>query len=425
MFAVGDAAWRVVVLLGLALAPWGEPVEATGAPSLGVLLVRLALFLAVVGAAIVGLRRAAGRYPGVAALGALTLVAAPIVSAACRGAEGPLGRGVWAMAPLAWATAAAVVAGPIVDRLGVEGKGRGRIGAIAGAVVLLLGGASLLAARGKIGSREALWTGALAVDPGNEDAAVAVAAMDRAKHDRSGASRVLSECARVRPESCGCAEGGAAEAIDAGRYLDARQLLEASDVCARTPRRTALRAEALVGTDSLEEGLHEAERTLEKTPDEPHAVYARAWGTVLKGRPLDARADAERAVALGRGVPAELLLGMLLYQVGDLAGADAQFQRVLAEDPQSAAATYDHALVADRQGRYHDAREGYLHAIQLDPKNADARYNLVVLTHGHGATLESQHHFEVFTATFPNDARIAALRNLVATVPPVKAMSFP
>ncbi|HEY2516045.1 MAG TPA: tetratricopeptide repeat protein [Polyangiaceae bacterium] len=424
MFAVGDAAWRVVVLLGLALAPWGEPVEATGAPSMGVLLLRLAVFLVVLAAALVGLRKAVGRYPGVAALGALTLAAAPIVSAVCRGAEGPLGRGVWAMAPLAWATVAAVVGGPVVDRFG-GGKGRGRVGAFAGAVVLILGGASLFFARAKIGSREALWTAALAVDPGNEDAAVAVAAMDRAKHDRTAAWRALSECARVRPGSCGCAEGGAAEAIDAGRYLDARQLLEASDVCARTPRRTALRAEALVGTDSLEEGLHEAERTLERTPDEPHAVYARAWATVLKGRPLDARADAEKAVALGRGIPAELLLGLLLYQVGDLAGADAQFQRVLTEDPQSAAATYDHALVADRQGRYHDAREGYLHAIQLDPKNADARYNLVVLTHGHGATLESQHHFEVFTATFPTDPRIGALRNLVATVPPVKAMSFP
>ena len=57
-------------------------------------------------------------------------------------------------------------------------------------------------------------------------------------------------------------------------------------------------------------------------------------------------------------------------------------------------ATYDCALIADRQGRYHDAREGYLRTLQLDPKSADARYNLVLLTQGHGATLEAKHHLD-------------------------------
>ncbi len=181
----------------------------------------------------------------------------------------------------------------------------------------------------------------------------------------------------------------------------------------------------MIGTSALDDGEREAERALEHDSNDAHAVYARAWATTLRGRPLDARADAERAVALGRGEPAELLLGTILYGASDFAGADAQFQRALAEDPTSAQATYGRALVADRQLRYHDAREGYLRALQLDPKNADARFNLVLLTHGHGATLEAKHHLDVFAATYPADPRISRLMAVVALPAPVKAMTIP
>jgi Flp pilus assembly protein TadD len=208
----------------------------------------------------------------------------------------------------------------------------------------------------------------------------------------------------------------ASDAIDLGRYPDARRVLDASDACPRTTRRMGIDAESLVGTPgTMDEGLREAARVLDRTPDEPHALFARAWGTVLQGRSLDALGDAQRAVALGRGVPAELLYGLILFQDNDLGGADAQVAHVLTEDPASVQATYDHALVADRQQRYHDAREGYLHALALDPTNAEARYNLVVLTHAHGATLEAQHHVDEFAAKHPNDARLITLRQIVAT----------
>jgi Flp pilus assembly protein TadD len=177
-----------------------------------------------------------------------------------------------------------------------------------------------------------------------------------------------------------------------------------------------LEAESLVGTPgALDEGLRAAARALERAQDEPHALVARAWGTVLRGLPIAALADAQRAVALGRGIPAELLYGLILFQDNDLAGADVQFTHVLAEDSSNVQATYDHALVADRQQRYHDAREGYLRTLALDPMNAEARYNLVVLTHAHGATLEAQHHVTEFAAKHPSDARLQTLRQLLAT----------
>ncbi|MGO8994180.1 MAG: tetratricopeptide repeat protein [Polyangiaceae bacterium] len=423
MIGVSDAAWRVLLLFAEALAPWGAPVEALGAGTIAVALGRLALVVALYVVATRGVRRATGRYPGVAALGMLVLFAAPVVSAVCSGDRGPLARGVWVMSPLVWATLAAIAAGPVADAVNMAAERRARF--VLGAVVIAVGVGSLFAGRSRLASRDALWRSALAMDPANAPAAIAVAKSDDATDQRAAALDVLLTCTRLRPDSCACAEAAAGEAIDRGRYADARRLLDASDSCGRDARRIALNAEALIGTSALDDGEREAERAIQHDPDDSHGVYARAWATSLRGRPLDARADAERAVALGRGIPAELLLGTILYGAGDLGAADVQFQSVLREDPASVQATYDHALVADRQSNYHDAREGYLRTLQLDAKNADARYNLVLLTFGHGATLEAKHHFDVFQASYPGDGRIAQLRQMLAMPSPVKAMTFP
>ncbi len=418
---LSDAAWRAVVLLVQALAPWAAPVEATPASGWGAALGRLVVVAVVYVVATRAVRRAGERYPGAAALGALALLAAPIVSAAVSGERGPLARGVWVMAPVVWAALAAIVAGPVADRVAAKGGKR----FVLGAVVVAIGVGSVAAARGRIGSRDAMWASALAADPGDAAAAIAVAKAKAKMGQRAAGFEVLVGCVHARPGSCACAEEAAAEAIDEGKYRDARIFLDASDVCPRTAHRVGLVAEALIGTSALDDGEREAERAIERDASEAHGVYARAWATSLRGRAMDARADAERAVALGRGIPAELLLGTILYGAGDLAGADAQFQHVLAEDPRSEQATYDRALIADRQSRYHDAREGYLRALQIEPKNADARYNLVLLTQAQGATLEAKHHFEMFVASYPADPRIAELREKLAAPVAKKAMTVP
>jgi len=414
MLVASDAAWRVLILLAAAIAPRLAPVEAVPAHGAMEACGRLALVLALYAAATFGIRKATPRYPGVAALSTLALLAAPIASAYFSGDRGPAARGVWVLGPLVWAALAAIAAGPFAEAIAAQASRRTR--AVAGVAVIAIGMASLVAGRARFSSASVMWQSALETDPGNDSAAVAVASADSDAHKPLVALDVLLACARVHPDSCPCAEGAASEAIDLGRYPDARRVLDASDACPRTPRRMSLEAESLVGTPgAMDEGLREAARVLERTPDEPHALFARAWGTVLQGHPLDALADAQRAVALGRGVPAELLYGLILFQDNDLAGADVQFVHVLAEDPASVQATYDHALVADRQQRYHDAREGYLRTLSLDATNAEARYNLVVLTHAHGATLEAQHHVDEFAAKHPNDARLLALRQLMTT----------
>jgi Flp pilus assembly protein TadD len=138
----------------------------------------------------------------------------------------------------------------------------------------------------------------------------------------------------------------------------------------------------------------------------------------LRGDNDDALPFVQRAVAQGRGVPAELLLGSILFQRGDLAGAKKAFLAALAHDAKNARATYDVALIAHKEGQYHDAREGYLRALKLDPRYLDARYNLAVLTHERGAEAEAQHHFVEFALAAGSDPRVGQLRALLGSAAP-------
>src|SRR5207244_1821534 len=135
-------------------------------------------------------------------------------------------------------------------------------------------------------------------------------------------------------------------------------------------------------------GVALATALLQKKSDQPHALYARGWAQWLRGDAAGARPWVVRAVEAGRGLPADVLLGTLLFQDGDLDGATRAFKDALALDPMNARATYDLALIAHKRGQYHDAREGYLQALKLDPKYLEARYNLVLLTHANGAEAE-------------------------------------
>lgn len=68
------------------------------------------------------------------------------------------------------------------------------------------------------------------------------------------------------------------------------------------------------------------------------------------------------------------------------------------------------ALAAERRGSYHEAREGYLRALSLDPKMADARYQLALLTHAARADEEARYNLEQLEAIAPNDPRLPGLR---------------
>jgi tetratricopeptide (TPR) repeat protein len=412
-FAVCDATWRVVVLLALAVAPYAAPVDAVASTHTATAAAHLVGFVAIAVALGLAVRASWATSKPLAWAVAATMVFAVVASLVFDGDRGPLARGTWLVAPLAWASIALFTREAFLPRAR-------RLAVIAVAAVAML---SLAIGAARLGSRDALWKQAFAADPSNESAALAVADSLRGRGDLDSAYDTESGCVRARPDSCRCEEAADADAIDLGKYVYARASLERASSCPRTPRQVGMMAEALIGTNAIREGIRQAEIALSSNPTEPHAAYARAWGTMLKGYPADAKGFAEQAVALQRGLPAHLLLGLIEYQLADFDKAAVQFQAALNDDPNSVQANYDTALLAQRRNNYHDAREGYLKTIRLDPTFADAQYNLILLTFNAGVLAEAQHRFEEMATQCPTDRRLASLRAMLARAsPPPKTL---
>jgi tetratricopeptide (TPR) repeat protein len=245
-----------------------------------------------------------------------------------------------------------------------------------------------------------------------ESTAMAKAQKQRGAGDRAGALATLEACAARDPRACRCADAAEELAVDLGRYSEAWTAVEKAQ-CG-SPRHSGARAEALVATGRTPDGLGEAATALEHDAAEPHAHYARAWAlSAVGGDSPEATGAAERAVAGGRGLPALLLLGTMRFRAHDFEGARSLFDQAARLAPDDARVAYDQALVAQSESRYREARESYLRALSLDPKMADARYNLAILTHGAGADDEARHDLEELAAIAPNDPRIPALRAIL------------
>jgi tetratricopeptide (TPR) repeat protein len=144
--------------------------------------------------------------------------------------------------------------------------------------------------------------------------------------------------------------------------------------------------------------------------------YQRALELEATGRHAEAKAEVELALASGAGRDATLLAGKLAILRDDLDEA-ARLLTPLAKDGGDALVLYNLGLVAQKRGRYNDARNGYLGALQVDPGYAPARFNLAVLTWEAGAKDEAQHHARKFLAAAPDDPRGEELRALILAEP--------
>jgi tetratricopeptide (TPR) repeat protein len=242
---------------------------------------------------------------------------------------------------------------------------------------------------------------------GAEQAALAQARAQRAKGDDAGALATLLACGR-NPKACRCADEAEELSVDLGRYDDALHAVGSRECNA--PRDLGARAEALVASGRKPEGVVEAAIALARSPAEPHANFAKGWALSAAGFAQEALAPTEAAVRGGRGVPALLLLATLRAQAGDSRGSHDAIGQAARLAPDNARVAFDTGVVAQSEGRYRDAREAYLRALALDPRMADARYNLVVLTHSIKADDEARHHLDVLAAIAPGDPRIPALR---------------
>ena len=416
---LGELALRAFASLGVALFPAWFPAEVRTPTDGGALALLALAFVAFVFAVGLGVTRLARVDRPSAALVALAVLALPAAAWAHRDEGGPLLRAAIWLTPLLWLAIATATSRVLLPRwMGPDARPRASVRRAAFVLPLAVGAALLFAARPRLASRAEMWRAAVAADPGNEPAALALAFDARRAGDAEGEGTILRGCATARAGTCRCADAFAANALDRDRSSDALETVaRALEQCGPTAARNGMRAEALASLLPRDAALA-ADAALAEDPNEPHALYAKA---AVDPSPEARRAYAVRAVEHGRGARANLQLGVLLLGSGDLDGAAAAFEAVLRASPADARATYDLALVAQRRGRYRDAREGYLRALALNPGLVDARYNLVVLTHAGGFDDEARHHLDKLIAAdprYPGILQATALLHPPAPTPP-------
>jgi tetratricopeptide (TPR) repeat protein len=123
-----------------------------------------------------------------------------------------------------------------------------------------------------------------------------------------------------------------------------------------------------------------------------------AWGCDLEpGSPGEARAAYERALALDPDhAAANLNLGRLLHEAGDLARAEARYRRALANPEQEGVAAFNLGVLLQDQGKDDAALEAYARALRADPSLADAHYNASRVLERMGRRAEALRHLGAY-----------------------------
>jgi len=226
---------------------------------------------------------------------------------------------------------------------------------------------------------------------------------------------VSQACPRM---SCECAAVAGRQELDVDAHLEVLGVLAAaSQMCPANAANAALHAEAVARLGDVDRSKSEAGQVLAKDPNSPYGLYALSLAAYRAGNLEEAMASAQRAIAAGRGATANLLAGLIAYNLGNFDVASSQFRSVLDSEPDDIEALFNLALVAQRQGRYTEAREGYLNVTRVDPSYKNARYNLAILAHSIGATDEANHHLAKFESMAQGDERVQKLKLLLATPP--------
>ncbi len=203
------------------------------------------------------------------------------------------------------------------------------------------------------------------------------------KHRASATSK---SCANP---NCACVQSAIDLALDIELGTEAGKLLDrAAAECPSIKGVAGKRAEALVLQGDAR-GLAASNQVLSANPKDPHALFARALLEWRAGNIPNAASFADSASIAGRGGNADLLLGLLAYQFGDLGAALGYFLAVQKSDPERLDALYNIALIHQRVGDSVKARELYLQVVGANPKHWNAQHNLALLANTRGDKVEA------------------------------------
>jgi Flp pilus assembly protein TadD len=143
-------------------------------------------------------------------------------------------------------------------------------------------------------------------------------------------------------------------------------------------RLDAAASKAALNAGTPELALRLADATLAQHPADVNALTSRGLALTDMGR-LDEARDSLRKAVTGRAhdVAALLALGRVELPV-DPAAAETDFQSVLRQDEQNAAALNDLGIARDLQGRHADAEASYRAALVAQPTMVAAEVNLAL-----------------------------------------------
>jgi tetratricopeptide (TPR) repeat protein len=417
VFVLASYPYRALYLLGLAIAPRllsPDPATPKGASGL---LIAIAGLGAVLGGAYVFKKRLDTREARIAAGLVWVSVAAAIGTAIYfTGPEAPLARGAAPLALVVWPTLAATAAAIAGSFLGSNFKHK----RTAAAALVVAGGLFVHGdARGKMGERAFMWKTALDRDAGHEAAFEQVARQLVAQGKVAEAAKRTEACLGVNGAACAC---HAMRITLAQRRKDVAGAVEAGAAAVTVcPNVTAVRAahvEALVAAGKLDEALAQADAAVALSDDPARAHAARALVLRRSGKDAEADEEAKKATSSAGGRDAALSIAVMKIGAGDLDGAEALLRPLVAANPQDSEVLYDLALIADKRGKYNDARSGYLAALKINPTLKEARYNLAMLTWRRGVADEARNHARKYAELAPNDPSAAALLQTVGETPP-------
>lgn len=400
---------RTAHLAALVIAP-KFPSPEPGAPDGVFALVAVLILLGPLGFA-VSLYRRFGTLESKAAVGLWVLAGiALLYQANATLASGePLLRGYYVAAAPVWAAIGATLATLAGQYLGVSFKNKR-----AGAFVLTIAVWIFIFrdAKDLIASPKVQWRKVLEAYPSHERALAA--SLDELAADPN-AGAVLEACIAHAPSACICRTLRAERALDAEQTARALEETEQAhcDGHALQSRRMRDRALALALAHRYDEAEPLAKAALVDEPHDPKTLLSLALVHEARGD-ADALDLSREAAARGAGKAAELLVAQLLIRKKDYAAAKHELDGYLGRHPDDPRAVYNAALVSELTGDYNAARQGYLRVVtKLQPRHADARYNLVMLTWRQGALPEAKHHAQRFSEDFPRDPRRASLQQLL------------
>lgn len=150
---------------------------------------------------------------------------------------------------------------------------------------------------------------------------------------------------------------------------------------------------ATLAAPVVERGLDRPGAPLDSTADDWYDT-----GLDLEAvSPTEAETAYRRALELDPAHrEANLNLGRLLHEAGDLDGALAHYGRARRADPRDARAPYNAGVALEDQGRAEEAAQAYQAALQLDGSLAEAHFNLSRLMEAAGRRAEALEHLVAY-----------------------------